>query len=206
MLDPDVVRRTEVVNSRGTLYAAIGGGSAGLEGQLEGASTGGLHFGRGAGVPFVRAGFGFQVMGNNDLYRSHLALPRLETGYQLFTDSLFLELQASGDLVLGGRYNVGAGAKRRIDTVPRLGGSATLQSDLVRLQLAAARIFAVSTGDGSPIDLVTADLCGEPTKLLLVCAHGAAHQGSVRWDDGSTSTSTALYAGGTIGIGAIDVR
>ncbi len=205
-VDPDAITRGDIFNTRGTLYAALGGGSAGLEGQFEGASTAGAHVGQGAGVAFLRGGFGFQVLGNNDLYRSHIELPRLETGYQVFGESVVFELQGNAGLVLGGRYNVGDGAKRRIDTVPRLGASATLQTDDLRLHVAAHRILAFSTGNGDPIDQVGVDLCGQLGKLVVACAHGAGHRGHVHWRDGSTSLSTALYAGGTVGIGAIDVE
>lgn len=205
-IDPDVFHRRGGLNSRGMLYAALGGGSAGLEGQLEGSVTSGSHLGTATQAVFLRGGFGGQVLGNNDLYRSHFELPRLETGYQVFGDTVALELQASSGLVLGGRYNVGTGAKRRIDTVPEVGASATLQSDVLRLHLSGLRIFAVSTGNGSPIDELRADLCGELADIVVICAHGAAHQGDVHWRDGHTERSAALYGGVTFGIGAIDVE
>lgn len=206
-IDPDYARRGEISNGRGTLYAGIGGGSAGLEGLLEGRGTAGVHLpSRRDRGPFGRLGWGFQVVGNRDLYRSHIELPRLETGYQLFGGSTFLELQASGGLVLGGRYDVGAHANRTIGTVPEVGASLTLQGDRARIYVSGMRILAFDPEKSPPIDEAKLDACVQLGKVLLLCAHGAAHQGEVRWRDGTVSSSAALYAGATLGAGAIDVK
>jgi hypothetical protein len=203
-LDPDIIATSDYLTYRSSLYAAIGGGTDGLEGQLDyywriGARG---YFGSDHG-PFARIGLGFQLLGNNKLYRSHFELPELELGYQLMNDDLTFEIGARGGLILGGRYFTGDDAERRIDTEPEAGGFVTLHADDFRLNVGAMRIWARQTAPGTPIDEATAELCVTPFGMLLLCADGAFHRGDVRLPNGSFSTSTATYFGGTIGIGVV---
>jgi hypothetical protein len=203
-LDPDVVTTDGYFSKRSTWFAAIGGGSDGLEGQLESSSRAGVrgYFGRDHG-PFARAGLGFQFLGNNKLYRSQFELPQMDVGYQLMNDTVLVEVAATASLVLGGRYYTGDHAERRIDTEPSVGGLLTVQADPVRLHVTAQRIFAAQTGPGTPIDQAQAQLCATIISPVFVCAHAGYHRGDVELPTGGFRESTVRYFGGTLGVGFI---
>jgi len=203
-LDPDIISTSGYVTHRTTFYGAIGGGSDGFEGQLDYSSRAGVrgYVGEDHG-PFTRIGLALQFLGNNKLYRSQIELPTLEVGYQLHNEALLFELAATGGLVLGGRYFTGDEARRRIDTEWNSGAQITLQADYVRAHARVQRIFARQTGPGTPIDQASAQLCINPLGALLLCGDGAWHRGDVRLPSGSYRESTALYLGGTIGIGVV---
>jgi len=203
-LDPDIVATADYFTYRSTLYAAIGGGTDGPEGQLDwnwGLGVRG-YFGDAHG-PFVRAGMGLGVKGNNKLYRSFFELPELVGGYQVHSDDFLLEVSGSAGLVLGGRWFTGDHAERRIDTELQWGGRFTLQTDGFRVNARFLRIEARQTEPGTPIDELGAELCLNPVSALLVCGTSAWHRGDVRLPSGRFSESTALYFGGTVGIGQV---
>lgn len=204
-LDPEHVSTRDYLSLRSISFAAIGGGSDGLEGELMSESTVGWrgYLGDDHG-PFARVGLGFQLMGNNKIYRSSFELPVVQLGYQLMTDDLVVEVGARGSLVLGGRYFIGDHAERRIDTEPAWGGYLSIIADPLRLHVGVTRIEARQTGPGTPIDTAQAHLCAVPVTGLLLCGHGALHRGDVELPGGAWSTSTARYLGFTIGLGAID--
>jgi hypothetical protein len=206
-LDPDIVLTSGYLSIRSTWFAAIGGGSDGLEGQLENSQTFGVrgYFGDDHG-PFARAGFAYQIMGNNKFYRSYVELPRVEAGYQVLTPGVLLEVSGRAGLVLGGRYYTGDHAERRIDSELEWGGTATVQIDPLRLYASVMRIQAGQTGPGTPIDQADAALCVNPWKGLLLCGHGAFHRGDVELPDGRVQESTAKYLGGTVGFGGIETE
>ena len=206
-LDPDIVVTDDYLTRRSTWFMAIGGGSDGLEGQLESASRIGVrgYFGEDHG-PFARAGLGFQFLGNNKIYRSQFELPAVDVGYQLLNEDMLFEVAAVGSLVLGGRFYLGDSAERRIDTEPAAGASVTLQIDPVRLYATGQRIFAKQTGPGTPIDQVQAQLCVEPFEDVIVCGHGGYHQGAVEYPasaGGGFHDAHVTYVGATIGYGVL---
>lgn len=203
-IDPDVVQTSGYYTKRSTWFMAIGGGSDGLEGQLEMSSRAGARgfLGEDHG-PFARIGLGFQFLGNNKIYRSQFELPTVEVGYQLLNRTILFELATTGSLVLGGRYNLGDHATRRIDTEPAVGALATLQVEPVRLHATAQRIFARQTGAGTAIDQLQAQLCVEPFEFAILCGHGGLHQGAVTLPGGAFSDTRVVYLGLTAGIGTI---
>lgn len=204
VLDPDVAATADYVSYRTSFYGALGGGSDGFEGHLTWRPRAGVrgYLGEDHG-PFARIGLGLEFLGNNKLYRSWVELPYLEIGYQLMNEDVWFELGPTGGLVLGGRYYTGDAAERRIDTEPELGAQVTLQVDGFRAHASAMRIFARQTGPGTPIDELNAELCINPAGLFLMCGHAAYHRGDVELPGGGTSTSTATYFGGTIGLGVV---
>jgi hypothetical protein len=203
-MDPDIIGTSGYLSYRSTLYAAIGGGSDGLEGEFDwswGVGARG-YFGDDHG-PFARIGMGLEFLGNNKLYRSYFELPELHAGYQLHNSDILFELGAAGGLILGGRYFTGDDARRRIDSEPEVGAQVTLQTDGFRADARFMRIFARQTAPGTPIDQLKAELCVNPFGIVLLCADGAWHRGDVQLPNGRFSTSTALYLGGTVGIGVV---
>jgi len=203
-MDPDIVTTRDYFTHRTTFYGAIGGGTDGFEGELDWSSRAGVrgYFGETHG-PFARIGMGLQLLGNNKIYRSWFELPQLEAGYQVHSEALLLELAASGGLILGGRYFTGDDARRRIDTEFEWGGIFTLQADYFRANARFMRIEARQTGPGTPIDELTAQLCVNPFGVVLLCADGAWHRGDVELPSGGFRESTALYLGGTLGVGLV---
>lgn len=204
-IDPDVIVTSDHATGRFQLYGAIGGGSDGLEGELDWSSTGGVrgYFGDTHG-PFARVGLGMQLLGNNKLYRSSFELPEAHVGYQYAGNGIVAELAGTASLVLGGRFYTGDRAERRIDTEPALGGFATVQFDGFRVHATATRIFARQTAPGTPIDQLETQACINPVSVVFLCAHGSYHRGDVRLPGGAFRESTALYVGGTVGIGVIE--
>jgi hypothetical protein len=202
--DPDINVVRDHATVRLSSYAAIGGGSGGLEGQIEQTITAGVrgYLGDDHG-PFARLGLGFQVLGNNKIYRSSFELPVVEAGYQLFNDDVLIEAGARSSLVLGGRYNVGDESHRRIDTEPELGGFVTLQAEPFRAQASFTRVFARQTLTGTPIDQASGALCAAFAEVFYLCGNAAHHRGDVRSPDGAVREASALYLGGTIAIGVI---
>ncbi len=202
--DPDVNVVRDHATVRLSSYAAIGGGSGGLEGQIEQTLTAGVrgYLGDDHG-PFARLGLGFQVLGNNKIYRSSFELPVVEAGYQLFNDDVLIEAGARSGLVLGGRYNVGDDSHRRIDTEPELGGFFTLQAEPFRAQASFTRTFARQTLTGTPIDQASGAVCAALAEVFYLCGNAAHHRGDVRLPDGAVREASALYLGGTIAIGVI---
>ncbi len=204
-VDPDVIVTSNHATGRFQLYGAIGGGTDGLEGELDWSSTGGVrgYFGDTHG-PFARIGLGLQLLGNNKIYRSSFELPEAHVGYQYAGNGIVVEVAGTASLVLGGRYYTGDHAERRIDTEPAVGGFATVHFDGFRLHGAATRIFARQTGPGTPIDQLETQACINPVSIVFLCAHGSYHRGDVELPGGAYRESTALYLGGTLGIGVIE--
>ena len=203
--DPDVVATEDYATARAIFYGAIGGGSDGFEGELELSSTGGVrgYLGDDHG-PFARIGLGLQFLGNNKIYRSFIQLPEAHLGYQFLDGNVLFEVAGTGGLILGGRYFTGDHAERRIDTEPSFGGLATLQLDGFRLHASALRILASQTGPGTPVDQARVQGCVSPVEIVFLCANGAFHRGDVELPTGGFRESTAVYVGGTIGIGLIE--
>jgi hypothetical protein len=203
-IDPDVIATKDYLTYRSSFYGAIGGGSDGLEGELDWSWGVGVrgYIGDDHG-PFARIGMGLEFLGNNKLYRSYFELPELRAGYQLHNSDVLFEIAGAGGLILGGRYFTGDDARRRIDTEPEVGAAFTLQTDGFRADARFMRIFARQTGPGTPIDQLKAELCINPFGPVFLCANGAWHRGDVLLPNGRVSESTALYAGGTIGIGVV---
>lgn len=84
-----------------------------------------------------------------------------------------------------------------------LTGTVQLQTDGFGVNARFLRIEARQTEPGTPIDELGAELCLNPVSALLVCGTSAWHRGDVRLPSGRFSESTALYFGGTVGIGQV---
>ena len=162
----------------------IGGGSAGFEGGLGGASLVGyrLDVGKHHG-PFARAGFEGFLFGNDLFYHSALELPAMRAGYTYVHDGVVLEVGGRGGPVLAGRYNPGEHGYRRLSGSFEYGAYMLAKTDHVRLGLPAQRFDARSTGDGTPVDALHGMLCVTSGKLAL-CADGRVMRGNVMQDGG----------------------
>lgn len=166
------------------LHYAIGGGSAGFEGALGGATLVGyrVDLGKHHG-PFARGGFEGHMMGNDLFWHSSLELPAMRVGYNYTHDGTVLELGARGGPVLAGRYNPGDAGYRRLSGSFEYGAYAFARTDHVRMSIMAQRFDAYATGDGTPVDMATGMLCVGSSKVAL-CADGRVLRGNVMQDGG----------------------
>lgn len=159
--------------------AFIGGGTGGVEGGIGIAYAMGAlgALGRGHG-PFARLGGRAFLLGNDELYSSHVELPELQLGYQLLRHRLHLELAGRAGAVLIGRYNPDD-ARRPLGKAFEWGGLASLRVDAVHLDLEWMRIEARASAPDTPVDVLSGMLCGAAFPIG-VCLDLRRYSGAAR--------------------------
>jgi hypothetical protein len=188
-------------SSRDTYGLALGGGGAGLEGELSGS----IAYGFRAPVtrdqgPVVRAAASAHLLGNNAFYSSLLELPQAQVGWQWSHGYAVVEVAGAAGLVLTGRFRAGDAATRELGGFA-FGGHASLQVPWVRFTMEAERL---PSGDAltAPVDVLGGTLCAVAFPMA-VCADGRAEQ-SRAWVGAGQPLVTAAYAGLTIGFTGSD--
>lgn len=182
-------------------FAFLGGGSGGVEGGIGLAYAMGVvgALGEGHG-PFARLGGRAQLLGNDELYASLVELPELQLGYQLLRQGLHLELAGRAGAVLVGRYNPDD-ARRPLGKAFEWGGIASLRVDAVHLDVELMRIEARSSDPDTPVDVLSAMLCGAVFPLGI-CLDARRFSGDVRPKSGGAPLELdATYLGLTVGAG-----
>lgn len=188
-----------------SLDASLGGGSAGLEGQLGGLLTLGARapFGRTHG-PFARIGLAGELLGNKRFYYSHLDLPVGEIGYQYSSAHTIAEIGARGAADLTGRYDTGIHTRRATgDGDFTWAIYAALHSSIGRIDIGWTTTEAQDFYPGGAITDLKAKGCLYMTHFLAACV-------DMRYLDGHAYTrvpalppvvtdASALYGGVTIG-------
>lgn len=185
------------VNARLSHFALLGGGRSGLEGGLGVSLAGGLLVPVGADHgPFSRLGLRAQMLGNDVLWTSLVELPELELGYQLLRRTLHLELAARGGAVLVGRYNPD-GARRPLGSAFEYGGLVATRVGAVDFDLEWTRIEARGSDPGTPVDVLSALLCGG-ANYFGVCFDARLYAGDVR-EAGRVRERTSAFIGLSLG-------
>jgi hypothetical protein len=191
----------DLATIRLTHFAFLGGGTGGVEGGIGLAYAMGLLAPLGSNHgPFARLGGRAQVYGNDELYTSLVELPELQLGYQLLERDLHFELAGRGGAVLVGRYNP-ANASRPLGKAFEWGGIASLRVNAVHLDVEFMRIEARSSAPETPVDVLSAMLCGAVFPLGI-CLDMRRHSGEVRPRSGGPSLDLeSTYVGLTVGAG-----
>ncbi|MBI5532625.1 MAG: hypothetical protein HY898_07920 [Deltaproteobacteria bacterium] len=158
--------------------------------------------GEGSG-PFLRAGMHLMGTGNSKLWVSMIELPTGEVGWQHAAGDWMLEARASAGPVLAGRYSTGEDGRRRLGSSLAAGGTLALHSTWLHLEASGKRIDAGSD-PGSPVDIGSALLCGQPG-MLLICTEAHLYGGDIRWVDNAGAEhfarSTVSFVGLIVGVG-----
>lgn len=112
--------------TRGSLNMALGAGSGGVEGGIDGSFGYGLRLPVGPRHgPFARAGLAFRYAGTGDFKSSFLELPEAELGYHVFGERSLVEIAGRAGSVLTGRFNTDE-TRSFGDVALRWGGALTL--------------------------------------------------------------------------------
>jgi len=193
---------------RAASHAALGGGTAGVEGSLGGTIAGGIRVPvADTHGPIARIGLGGELMGNSRFYFSRIALPIGEVGYQYLEGRTVFEFGVRGAPVLTGRYNTGHVTRRETNG---LEGGAYLAAHTSFGRLDANFMHMVpSERDnlGHNINVVRGSACGYVRDRVAICLDGMFIDGGASYslvDAGVLRTQAtnaqALYAGLTVGV------
>ena len=187
-------------SGRATHGFAIGGGSGGFEGALDLGLAAGFRVPITADFgPFLRIGGRGWLAGNSTLYTSFLELPEGQVGLQVASGRSLLEVAGRGGPVLAGRYDPGDGGYRALGSSFEYGGHLAIHLAPLRLHGAFRRVDARRTGDGTPVDVWTGDVC--LVWGLALCADVQRWQGNVALA-GAFHGAASTYAGLLIGFSA----
>jgi hypothetical protein len=189
----------DVLTWRAAYAWGLGGGTGGVEGGL------GLHLAGGFRAPFgdehgplVRVGGGGEFWGNDRFYFSRLELPSGEAGYQYLSGSTLFEITGRVAPILGGRYNVGDGARRETSSGYEWGASAVVHTSFGRLDLTYSRLETPTRTLDTPIDVLRGDVCGY-IGHFGICGNAHFIRGDVDLPTHTVSRATTLYGGVTLG-------
>jgi hypothetical protein len=178
----------------------LGGGTGGLEGGLGLGLAGGFR----ADVtpnqgPFARIGAMGELWGNDRFYFSRLELPMAEVGYQYLKGDNLFELGGRAAPILGGRYDVGDGARRETSSSYEWGAYLGIHSKLGRLDVAYNRIQLPTRNLDTPIDTIRGEGCIFVIDHVGICVDGHYLRGDVTLPNGTTSLATTVYGGLSLG-------
>lgn len=163
------------------------GGGAGFEGRLRGSLTFGFapfdH-----DTPFVRAGLGGGLEGNDAFYFSHFELPVGEVGFHHSSETFVLELGGRAGATLTSRYR-GAFPTIRGGIEPSWGAFTTLFVGPIAFDATMMRIE-----QDLPVTAGWGHLCA--AEYVTLCVDGALYHAAPRGEDVFTS-----YVGLSLGLG-----
>jgi hypothetical protein len=184
-------------SSRGQYGLALGGGGAGLEGELLGAFAVGFrapvteHQG-----PVVRAGAQGYLLGDDAFASSLIELPQIQLGWQWSRGYEVIEVAGTTGVAITGRFRAGEAQARNIGQGFTYGGHASLQVPWVRISLEAERL-PTDDAIAHPVDVATGTACAVASPLAI-CVDARAMQARA-FVAGAEPQVRALYAGLTLG-------
>ena len=188
--------------SRGLHLLAIGGGSAGFEGILQGAWAGGVRLPvipGGRQGPVLRLGMAGSIRGNDAYYGSLLELPQFQAGYQYMLDKYVVELGVTAGAVLIGRSRTGDSERRVLGSGFERGGYAAVQLPWLRLGVSGSRL-PVNDDLSTPVDVLEGSLCLRMHGFAL-CGDGrATRTDAIVATHEEPTRVRSLYAGITLGV------
>lgn len=180
----------------------LGGGSAGLEGELAAQLSAGYrlplaeHHG-----PFVRVGGSAELLGNDRFYWSRISLPEAHGGYQWLADDSHLELHALSGWYLAGHFHLVRQAFRDITRARSLGARLALGIGSMHAEVTYLRLTHGSHAPKAPISTLDALACvvfGAP----VLCAEVRYFDGVLAERRGNGRFDAQVgYAGVTFGFG-----
>jgi hypothetical protein len=181
------------------LHAAIGGGTAGTEGQI----SGGLDFGLRLSVsptsgPFLRLGPSGMFLGHERLQLGYFQPLAGRIGYQVLDDDELVELGATTGMSVAGRFSA-ADVRRELGQGLQLGGYVALRFSGLRADVSLVQLETTSAVAGSGVWLGRGAICSYlPPIAICVELLDARGQGSAR--SGGSRAMRAQYSGLTIGL------
>lgn len=192
------------ISDRGEIDAALGYGSAGLEGKLWAATSNGvrLSFTPHQGV-IGRLGLRGFMDGNDAVYGSLFELPELQLGYQFFSDNWLVEVVGQAGYAMVGRFVVAGASRRKLGDELAWGAHGSLGYGHLLFDADFNRIVDRDARGAAPVDHLAARLCSS-TSPLLVCALARRTTGRLALGAGTFSDSAATVAEITIGFGRRD--
>lgn len=196
-----------LLSLRSSALAGLGGGTGGVEGSLGFFGAAGIRVPVATTHgPFVRVGLGGELLGNQQLYFSHIDLPFGEAGYQYLNGANVFELGVRAAPLLTGRFNTGDSARRELGTSFEWAGFVDAKTRYGKLDVSFLRIEARNTAPDTPVDVLRGAACAFPLSYLAICLdamfiHGD-EQPPLVVPAGATvdTTASALYGGGSVGL------
>jgi hypothetical protein len=184
-------------SSRGQYGLALGGGGAGLEGEM----LGGFALGFRAPVtenqgPVVRAGAQGYLLGDDAFTSSLIELPQIQLGWEWSRGHAVLELAGTTGVAITGRFRAGDAQARDIGQGFTYGGHASVQVPWVRISLEAERL-PTNDAIAHPVDVATGTVCAVSSPMAI-CVDARATQARA-FLAGAEPQVRALYAGFTLG-------
>jgi hypothetical protein len=189
------------------LAAAIGGGRAGLTGQLDARYLVGW---RGYVTdwqgPFVRVGVDSQFVASSFL--TLLSVPAAVVGYEVIEDGLAFDVGLHGAFALGGEYSVYRGSSRDVSDSPVLGAYAWMIAGPVQTGVQWDRLWPhnqAALGHDAIDNIRTSACVGAAQRFaLLLCATLGLTSGPAALPAGpGLFETTAIVQSLTVGYGFV---
>ncbi len=194
--------RRGIWTARNLHRMAIGGGTAGFDGVLQGAWAGGVRVpvaASGRHGPVLRLGILGYLRGNDAYYGSLLELPQLQVAYQYMHGKTVFELGATAGAVLVGRSRTGDSERRLLGSGFERGGYVAVQLPWFRLGASGSRL-PVKDELSAPLDILEGSLCARIQGFAL-CGDGRATWTKAVIEAGEPASKVrSLYAGFTVGV------